>query len=173
MPPDRTPLQAEREKQRSTVRALHLGALEEAGRARADALREADEQLDRVARLLPDALAGGLSLAEIARVTGVSRPTLYELRARYSDSDRDLNLAVLQSLAVRGPQASSELVENIGGPKRAEVRSLLDNFAAQDMVHVDVDVDEGDVIYFLTSKGEAVLEHWVFEANEEAEASRS
>ena len=71
------------------VRGLHLSELQAAGAARAVALHQAELELDRVARLLPDALQAGISLAEIARVAGVSRPTLYELRARYGGSVRD------------------------------------------------------------------------------------
>jgi hypothetical protein len=66
-----------REKGKATVRALHLSELESAGRARAGALAEAEKQLDRVARLLPDAVGGGLSLSEIAgrRSTSYGRVT--------------------------------------------------------------------------------------------------
>jgi hypothetical protein len=108
--PDRE-TRLKREKGKATVRALHLSELEAAGAARARAIAEADKQLDRVARLLPDALSGGLSLSEIGRVARVSRQTLYELRARYSDSDGDLRLAVLQSVAWMQPTTADEVAE--------------------------------------------------------------
>src|SRR5687768_12447410 len=91
------------ERGRAAVRALHLDNLEKAGADRAAALRLVDEHLDRIAQMLPLALQAGISLSEISRVTGVSRPTLYELRGRYADSPGDLELAVLQSVATGGP----------------------------------------------------------------------
>ena len=74
------------EKGKALVRALHLSELVATSKAREVALHEAEAQFDRIARLLPDALKGGISMTEIARVTGISRPTLYELRARYGGS---------------------------------------------------------------------------------------
>ena len=95
------------------------------GAARELALLQAEQQLDRLARLLPNALAGGLSLAEISRVTGVSRPTLYELKARYDDSDADLRLAVLQAVA-RNPGRSTEELQptSAGGRQNCRGTSL-------------------------------------------------
>src|SRR3954451_16932134 len=97
-----TPSRAQLEKARALVRALHLTELENAGAARAAALAQADAELQRIAARLPDALDAGISLSEIARVTGISRPTLYELRGRQSDSPRDLTLALLQLIGTRG-----------------------------------------------------------------------
>jgi DNA-binding MarR family transcriptional regulator len=159
------PTEAAQEKRRGVVRALHTAELEQAGRFRAAALEEADRQLDRIARLLPDALSGGLNLTEVARITGVSRPTLYELRARYGDSASDLNLAVLQSLATRGAQELGDLIGRIGRPA-GEIRPVLDSFVKQGFIDEDVDVDPPDeprMMMWLTSKGEALLEHWEFE----------
>src|SRR5947208_54840 len=113
MEPRRTE-EGQREKRRATVRGLHLAELDDAGRARADALSRADEQLDRIARLLPDALRAGLTLTEIARVTGVSRPTLYELRGRYGEAASDVQLALLQSIATRGPLSVDDLFQHVG-----------------------------------------------------------
>ena len=159
------PTEAAQEKRRGVVRALHTAELEQAGRFRAAALDEADRQLDRIARLLPDALGGGLNLTEIARITGVSRPTLYELRARYGDSASDLHLAVLQSLATRGTQEVAELTQRIGRPP-SEIRRVVDSFVKQGFVEEDVEVnlpDEPRLLMWLTSKGETLLEHWEFE----------
>lgn len=97
----------------------------------------------------------------------------YELRARYGDSPRDLRLAVLQSLAVRGPQGAGELVGNIGHSKRDEVRELLDAFASQSVIDVEVDPEEQAVTYYLTEKGDALLDHWRFEEIDDAEARES
>jgi DNA-binding MarR family transcriptional regulator len=168
------PSEAAQEKRRGVVRALHTAELEQAGRFRAAALEEADRQLDRIARLLPDALSGGLNLTEIARITGVSRPTLYELRARYGESASDLHLAVLQSLATRGAQELSDLRRQIGRPLK-DIRPVLDSFVKQGFIDEDVDVDgpeEPRMLMWLTSKGEALLEHWEFEETIAADEER-
>ncbi len=116
-------------------------------------------QLDRVARLLPDALAGGLSLTEISRVTGVSRPTLYELRGRYSDSPRDLRLAVLQAIASRGTLTPDDLYEVLGG-RSPERERIVGDLQDQDIIEFDFD---DEPYYVLTRGGFALLEHWTFE----------
>jgi transposase-like protein len=152
-----------REQGKALVRALNLSALEAAGAARAQALAEADRHLDRVARLLPDALRGGLTLSEIARVAGVSRQTLYELRARYSDSDGDLRLAVLQSVAWMQPVTADELAEHLVREHEDIVR-LLDQFMREGVIDIwPRETEDGYVAeYDLTPDGSRTLEQWVF-----------
>ncbi len=152
-----------REKGKATVRALHLSELEAAGSARARALAEADKQLDRVARLLPDALLGGLSLSEIGRVASVSRQTLYELRARYSDSDGDLRLAVLQSVAWMQPTTADEVAEHLGRDV-GNVARMLSGFVSEDLLDVaHRRTEDGEEIEFdLTAAGASTLDNWVF-----------
>jgi DNA-binding phage protein len=162
-----------REKGQGVVRALHQSELEAAGTARANALREADEQLDRIARLLPDALAAGLSISEIARLTGLSRPTVYELRSRYSNSERDLSLAVLQTLMSFG--FSDDVAAHLGRTQ-AEIRPIIHGFMDRGWVDWDLENrqvrrDVGDVIvsdeeletpYYVTMEGYQALEAWRF-----------
>jgi chromosome segregation and condensation protein ScpB len=152
-----------REKGKASVRALHLSELEAAGAARARALAEADKQLDRVARLLPDALSGGLSLSEIGRVAGVSRQTLYELRARYSDLDGDLRLAVLQSVAWMQPVTVDELAEHLGRDA-GDISRTLSGFVSDDFVDVGSRrTEDGEEVEFdLTAAGASTLDNWVF-----------
>jgi len=152
-----------RESGKALVRAIHLNALEAAGLARAQALSVADTQLDRVARLLPDALSGGLTLSEIARVAGVSRQTLYELRARYSDSDGDLRLAVLQSVARMQSVTAGELVEHLGRDWD-DIDRTLKQFMAEDLIDLEPrETEDGyEAEYDLTPNGSHTLEHWVF-----------
>ncbi len=161
-PPERE-TRLKREKGKATVRALHLSELEAAGAARAGALAEADRQLDRVARLLSDALSGGLSLSEIARVAGVSRQTLYELRARYSDLDGDLRLAVLQSVAWMQPVTVDELSEHLGRDA-GDISRTLSGFVGEDFVDVGSRrTEDGDEVEFdLTAAGASTLDNWVF-----------
>ncbi len=145
------------------MRALHLGELERAGEARATALAEADAQLDRIARLLPDALQAGVSLSEIARAAGVSRPTLYELRARYGDSSGDLYLGVLQTVATNPGIAGGELRDRLKQSGDA-LKEPLASFVAQGCIveEVDEDGESPALVYYLTAKGDAVLEEWRF-----------
>jgi len=150
---------------RALVRRVHARELEAAGDARAAALKVADRQLDRIARLLPDALQGGLALTDVSRLTGVSRPTLYELRARYSESERDLRLALVQTLATSGALSETDLNRRLGGP-RDGLSELLDSLRKQDFLEVDVEEDEDGrpfPIYFLTHHGMDLLGHWSFE----------
>ncbi len=159
------------EKGRALVRGLHLSELQAAGAARSLALHQAELELDRVARLLPDALQAGISLAEISRVAGVSRPTLYELRARYGGSVGDMRLAVLQTLANHGAMGPDEIAERVGGDDQERARVLADYVDRE----VDVDAGEdGGPVYLITPTGLDLLEHWTFaEIEEEREREES
>jgi DNA-binding IclR family transcriptional regulator len=142
---------------------MYVSDLEAAGEARAAALREADTQLDRIARLLPDATGAGLSLAEIARITGVSRPTLYQLRARYGD-DAYLGPALLQAVASTGLARLDHLATSIGRPE-SELWPVLEHFTETDVLELEpVDDEEGTHPAFaLTEKGHMVLDVMDFE----------
>lgn len=161
------------------MRAIHETELVNAGAERAEALRRAEYQLDRIARLLPDALDAGLGMTEIAQLTGVSRPTLYELKGRYSDSARDLRLAVLQALMRREASFPDSLPEHLKRPA-SEIQPVLDEFFKAGWIEWDVDGAEPrdlpedgglkfarseDLVYpyAVTLAGYEALEHWQFE----------
>jgi hypothetical protein len=156
-----------REKGRGLVRALYVSELETARQRRRAALKEADEQLDKVAKLLPDALSAGLTLSEVARLSDVSRPTLYQLRGRYSDDARDIRIAVLQTVANVGKARRAEVVEQVRRPD--EVTSLIDRLIEQGFLDEDFNDEPQDpaMEVWLTDKGFDLLEHWVFEEHEE------
>lgn len=152
------------EQRRALVRGLHVSELEAAGNARKLALHEAEIQLDRIARLLPDALQGGLTLSEIARITDVSRPTLYQLRGRYGDAG-DLRLAVLQTVASNGEISFRELADLVGRDSKdtgAAAQQLID----EGLLNVDgvYDDEAGEAVagVYLTPQGNAALENWDF-----------
>lgn len=151
------------EKGRALVRALHLSELETAGTARTLALHEAEKQLDRVARLLPNAMQAGISITEIARVTGVSRPTLYELQGRYGGSLGDLRLGVLQTIALRQPIANEQL--RLLFDERDELAHVLVDLANEGLIEFDAEpTPEGDeAILMVTPGGYDALECWDFE----------
>jgi len=164
-------LHIRREKGQALVRALHLSELQAAGAARSAALAEADTQLDRIARLLKDALGSGISLAEVARVTNVSRPTLYELRARYSKDQRDLRLAVVQTIAGGGPIDRAGVAEHLEIP-RAEVEAIVSKLMDDGMVDEDVNAEGPAPMMelYLTDHAFDWLETWDFdEAADETE----
>ena len=151
-----------------SARALHTCELNDAGSARARALQEADRQLDRIARRLPEALAAGVTMADVARATGVSRQTLYELRGRYG-SVADVRLAVLQAVACSPAATVSALAERLGRPER-EVADILGRFEADDLVDFEVElltpvtggVELHEQVWSCTEAGIGALEGWTF-----------
>ena len=164
-------IRLQQEKGKQLVRSVHLGELQAAGEARATALRQAEEQLDRIARLLPDALDGGVRITEIARLTGVSRQTLYELRARYSDSPRDLTLAVMQALLTQYP-ATAEEVANHLGRSVSDVEAVLKRLRDEGFADWDYESFPDAFVTHLTIQGFKAFEDWQFEADGEAGEKR-
>jgi len=172
-----------RKKGMGILRALHESELEAAGAARAEALRQADRELDRIARLIPNAVGAGLSMTEIGRLTGVSRPTLYQLRARYSDAPRDLRIAVMQALMTQETSYLDAIAEHLGR-SAAEVRPIIDDFLAREWISYDFDgplsrlesdhtggvtlVDDGgaETLLSVTLAGYEALERWRFDSDE-------
>jgi hypothetical protein len=159
-----------REKGKALVRALHLTELAAAGQARSLALHEADEQLDRIGRLLPGALQGGISMTEIARITDVSRPTLYELRGRYGGSIGDVRFALLQAIATRQPVTREELQEDFGETQGFE--QVLSEFERHGFIEYDVtpagaEGHEATLIVLMAPDGYQTLEHWDLAGEEE------
>lgn len=153
-----------RERGKALVRALHLSELESAGAKRKLALHRVDEQLDRIARLLPAALEGGVTLSEVARATGVSRPTLYELRARYSEQPGDVRLGVLQTVARMQWVSTDRVAEHLGRDP-AKVLSQLVALCEEGLVEVDArpSEDGDEEVWALTApEGYEALEHWRF-----------
>ena len=140
----------------AVIRSVHLRGLSEAGAARTAALAEADKQLDRIARLLHDALQGGVSVSEISRVTGVSRQTLYELRARYGDT-RDLRLAVLQGLLTQPDATVNSLADELKRPD-SEIRPIVEEYVERAFAS-EWPTHEGWT-YSMTREGLKALQAW-------------
>jgi DNA-binding IclR family transcriptional regulator len=153
------------EKGKALLRALHLSELGAAGAARALALHQADEQLDRLARLLPDAIEAGISISEIARATGISRPTLYELRARYGGTVGDLRLAILQAILTGNAVTTGAIAERLGRPL-AEVDALVSEYLQAGALYGHMELvgeDEYNEVLSVTPLGLENLEAWIFE----------
>lgn len=159
-----------RERARAAARSVFLGELAELGQRRKRALQEAEDLADRIARVLPDALASGIQLTEIAHVTGVSRPTLYALRVRYEVRPHGLHLAVIGALA-NGSRLDSDLTEAIGQPLD-DVLAQLERDGEIESVIIDIEDEEpgsdgpyagSATLYSLTRQGVGVLEDWEFD----------
>jgi hypothetical protein len=157
------------ERGRGVVRALYSSELRAVADARRDALAAAEKQLDKLARLLPDALAAGLTLSEVARLSEVSRPTLYELKGRFGEEAGDLQLGILQAIANRGYADRSEIEGNVyrSADKAHEVVEALLEDGYADSTKEDREGTEVEVVY-LTDTGMRLLEQWTF-ANYEAD----
>jgi DNA-binding phage protein len=154
-----------REQGKALVRSTHLSELRAAGAARAAALNESEQQLDRIARVMPNALNAGISLAEIARNTGVSRQTLYELKPRY-DPSGDIQLAVLQTIATRQPITTRELAQHLNRSIRT-VRPVVQSFVVGRLVDEATGPYEDGL--YLNDAGSSYLSDWWIERTEEDE----
>ena len=152
------------EQGRATVRALYLAELEDIGARRATALKAAEDQLERVARLLPSALDAGLSLSEISRLTDVSRPTLYQLRARHTAAAGNVRLAILQTVANHGWIERETLREELAVDPNGVDRAFAEMFDAGLLrEEFNDDSQQPAMVYALTTEGFAELSDWTFE----------
>jgi hypothetical protein len=64
-----------------TQRGLYRNELARVAREREASLEQADAAMTRIRQMLPGALQAGVSVVELAQITGLSRPTLYRLLA--------------------------------------------------------------------------------------------
>lgn len=140
--------------------------LQSAGESRALALEQADQQLERIALRLPEALAAGLSITEIARTSGVSRQTLYELKARHGNVG-DVRLAALQTVLMYSPITTEKIAEQLQRSE-AEIGPLVTAFFHEELIDLDTSrrsVESGEVEpgWRGTPLGLEALERWTFE----------
>jgi transcriptional regulator with XRE-family HTH domain len=154
---------------KATVQALYRSELREAGEARRAAMAEAEWQLERIGKFLAGATAAGLSLSEVARITGMSRPTLYELLKR-GERTGDARFDLLAALAAGGSLRLADLVEGLARPESFAKR-LVRALVAQGLVAA-VGEDGGATEYELTVPGEEALLSWEFGAGLDERASK-
>src|SRR5690348_8144602 len=95
-------LRRRRARSRSLLQGLSRSALQEAGDrlAAADAAQQA--AIDTIAAHLPAAFAAGLTVTQIAELTGLSRQKVYELRKQTGAGSDDLQRQILIRLAAEG-----------------------------------------------------------------------
>jgi DNA-binding phage protein len=156
-------IELRRARGRALVQTLHRHELEEAGAARKAALAEADAQLERIAEHLSGAVRAGISMAEIARSTGVSRQTLYQLQKRHSAPD--LRFAVLAAVAEMSTQTVAELARATA-QEEATVREVVQRLAADGLLAVSAPPTGAERVS-LTANGEDALAAWEFGTLEE------
>lgn len=134
-----TPLFKERDRRarnsRLTLQVLHRKELGESGRRIQESRESAQRELDRIAAFLPGARHAGMTMSEISQLTGLSRPTLYELQNRNGAGEGDVTLAILSALGGLGPQTSEQLA---GVMKIAEgvVAHAVEDLLARELVSV-------------------------------------
>lgn len=94
-------------------RALYRKEIGNAARQRQERTAEAEEAAARIESLLPGAVGAGISVAELANLTGWSRPTIYRMASRSREQAdltglaKDLEEAVTQASAKAGHDAGS------------------------------------------------------------------
>jgi hypothetical protein len=120
---------------RLALQVLHRKELSESGRRIQEGRESAQRELDRVAAFLPGARHAGMTMSEISQLTGLSRPTLYELQSRSGSGERDLTLPILSALGGLGPQTTEQLA---GAMKLAEgvVAKAVEDLIARELVSV-------------------------------------
>jgi DNA-binding phage protein len=134
-----TPLFKDRDRRarngRLALQALHRNELTDSGRRIQQSRDAAQRELDRIAVFLPGARHAGMTMSEISQLTGLSRPTLYELQNRSSTVELDITLAVLSALGGLGPQTAEQLS---GVTKIAEqvLAQALEGLVTRELVSV-------------------------------------
>ena len=134
-----TPLFNDRDRRarngRLALQALHRKELGDSGRRIQQSREAAQHELDRIAAFLPGARHAGMTMSEISQLTGLSRPTLYELQNRGGAGTPDVTLAVLSALGGLGPQTAEQLS---GVTKIAEhlVAEAVTDLLARELVSV-------------------------------------
>jgi hypothetical protein len=109
-----TPLFDERDRRarnsRLMLQALHRSELTASGDRLKAGREDTQRELQRIGRFLPGARQAGLSMTQISELTGVSRPTLYQLeKDQATQEDRDVPKVILTALGGLGPQTPDQL----------------------------------------------------------------
>jgi len=122
-------------------RTLYRNELREAVRVRDGHLARAEVASQKIGQLLPGAVAAGVSVAEFAELSGLSRPTVYRMLSRVR-KERDLDQVAAEfeeqlasaSADVGFPAGLHQLAESTGvceDELLASLRDLLPTLAGQ------------------------------------------
>lgn len=167
-----TPDRSDRERvvrSRAIVQSLSRQALEEAGERLAVAQQRADDELELIAQHIAGAIGVGISISEIARLTGLSRPKVYELRDRYRPADSELEMRVLAQLAASGGLSSEQLADQLD-VSLDRVRRAIG--ALEERSHVRLaltyyDASDPTALYRIAPDAYPTLERWILRTGEE------
>jgi DNA-binding PadR family transcriptional regulator len=154
-------LRRQRQRSRALLDALSRDALEEAGHRLADIRQAEERELETISRHLPGALAGGLSVTEIAEITGLSRQKIYELRKRHTFADDDLQLRILIQLAAGGAQSAegvAHVLDDVPPPIVYGALRQMDGAGLVDTVVTEYDGGSLDEWFAVTPTGQERLE---------------
>jgi hypothetical protein len=153
------------------LKNAYRAELVRAGEARQAALHQAESQLERLSDLLPGATQAGISVTEVARLTNVSRPTVYEL-LRASDGEPDVAALILASV-VQSPKTKADLAEITELPPTRLVAITADLTHRGWLELVPAGGERSDDVYLATQNGENALATWTFPDEIDERATRT
>jgi transcriptional regulator with XRE-family HTH domain len=153
-------LRRQRERSRGLLLAATRHALAELGDELVEAHRAEESALDAVAHYLPGALAAGLSVSDVAELTGLSRQKIYELRRRHTFAEDEASSRVLVQLAAGGPQPVDAITHALDDLSREQVEDALGDLRATNAVttfSTEYETGTPEEWFALTAEGEARL----------------
>jgi DNA-binding MarR family transcriptional regulator len=157
---------------KALVEALYRHELVEAGDQRKAALADAQRQLKRIGQHVAGAVAAGVSLAEVARLTGVSRPTLYELLDSQEKGAADVRFEVLAAVACEGAASAGMVAEKLGRDDH-RVRRIVAKLVGEGWLEPPEDAVGNEARQVvLTVRGEEALATWSFPGGLEDRTTR-
>lgn len=160
----------DRARHRALVKELHREALSEEGQ-RLQALQEQTEQgMGRLGYRVVAALQAGFSVSEVAKLSGVSRSKVYELRDLYGAQFDDLDMRALARLAAGGGMTVDGLAEQLERPVD-QVSALVNQLLERQLVRVAITQYDGgnpEAWFRLTADGMRAVEDWILGGGQEA-----
>jgi DNA-binding MarR family transcriptional regulator len=150
-------------KSRALIHALYRQALEDAGEKIAQAQAELQGEIDRVGLQISGAVDSGISISEIAGLTGLSRQKLYELRQRQQGNLEDLDMRLLAQLAASGALTPSQLSAQLR-VEESTVAQILRELEDEGAVRPLISFYEGgeETAHLkISASGEEKLERWM------------
>lgn len=153
----------ERNRARALLAGLSREALEVAGDRIQAAQDQLDEEIDRVAIHVAGAVNAGIPMSEIAKLTGLSRQKLYELKKRGGGDRDDLPYRALAVLAGAGALDSGQLASNLE-VDADEIEPVVRSLLTQGWVRPLITQYQGGAsmtLLKLAEPGEAALEDWL------------
>ncbi len=158
-------------KSRAVTGALIRQALESAGQRIREAQRDLDRELARIGRNVAGAQAAGISISDVAEMTGLSRQKIYELRDRHGAGMEELSYRILAQLAAGGAQSAEQLAGSLKqdpGPVQSAVGEMLAEGWLRPLV-TQYEGGASSAVYKLDEAGEVAFEDFLKAGGEEEE----